>query len=76
MARKTAETKKPVTITVAGAVTPAVKEAIEEHRWSVRQTLAQFVTTAVLEKVEREGLDLEAAQARVDAAAEEAPTAS
>lgn len=72
---ETQKPAKPVLVTVAGTVTPVVKEAIEDYRWTARQNVSQFVTQAVQEKVSELGLDLDAAQARLDARAAEAAAA-
>lgn len=69
---RTANPNKIVTVPVQASLTPAEREAIEAYGWSpdVRLKPAQFVTQAVKNEIARLGLDVSAAQVRLDERAE------
>lgn len=58
MAKKSAEKKLVI---ISGSVTPELKEALEDYRWTVRQTMSAVVADAIAEFLASKGVEVPAA---------------
>ena len=59
-------------VQVSGTISKELSEAIEEHRWTVRKTRSELVTTAIEEYANNHGLNVHDGEVLEEATSDQA----